>query len=60
MNDFIEVEVNDKMAFKNCFSLRLNVPSTVMKIASDAFLKVLHVEYRGSAIGSPWGANSMN
>ena len=35
-------------------------PNTVTSISEYAFNNVPHIEYHGSELGEPWGANSMN
>ncbi len=51
----------DYDAFQNCTSLTsVTIPNSVTTIGYDAFLNVRHIEYYGSATGSPWGAYSMN
>lgn len=48
-------------AFKGCGSLgSVTIPNSVISIGSNAFFGVRHIEYYGSATGSPWGAISMN
>ena len=48
-------------AFQNCTGLTsVTIPNSVTTIGYDAFLNVRHIEYYGSATGSPWGAYSMN
>lgn len=48
-------------AFNGCTSLAsIDIPSSVTTIYSDAFLNVPHIEYHGTAEGSPWGALSIN
>ena len=48
-------------AFFWCSSLTsVTIPDSVTSIGSQAFYRVRHIEYHGSATGSPWGANSMN
>ena len=48
-------------AFYNCTGLTsVIIPSSVTLIGNNAFYNVRHIEYHGSASGSPWGAISMN
>ena len=48
-------------AFENCTSLiSIAIPNTVTSISEYAFNNVPHIEYHGSELGEPWGANSMN
>ena len=48
-------------AFADCSSLAsVTIPSGVTSIGSFAFRNIRHIEYYGSATGSPWGAISMN
>lgn len=47
-------------AFSGCLQLELHIPSTVTYIRQDAFFKVPHIYYSGSATGSPWGAKAIN
>ena len=48
-------------AFSGCRGLTsVTIPSSVTSIGSSAFSDVRHIEYYGSASGSPWGAISMN
>ena len=48
-------------AFSNCTGLTsVTIPNSVTSIGSSAFSNVRHIEYYGSATGSPWGAISMN
>ena len=48
-------------AFRGCTGLTtVTIPNSVTSIGSSAFSGVLHIEYHGTATGSPWGAISMN
>ena len=48
-------------AFFGCRSLNsITIPGSVTSIGSSAFEYVPHIEYHGTATGSPWGANSIN
>jgi hypothetical protein len=48
-------------AFEGCSGLTsVVIPDGVTSIGSNAFKNVQHIEYHGSATGSPWGAKSMN
>ena len=48
-------------AFYNCTGLTsVTIPNSVTSIDGGAFGEVLHIEYYGTATGSPWGAISMN
>lgn len=48
-------------AFAECLGLTtLFIPNSVNSIGNGAFLDVRHVEYHGSATGSPWDAISVN
>ena len=48
-------------AFHSCTGLTsVTIPDGVTSIGSYAFYNVRHIEYHGSATGSPWGAFSMN
>ena len=48
-------------AFSGCSSLTsVTIPDGVTSIGGLAFLGVRHIEYHGTATGSPWGAYSMN
>lgn len=38
----------------------VTIPNTVTRIGRRAFYDVRHIEYHGTATGSPWGAWSMN
>ena len=47
--------------FDGCTNLAsVNIPNSVTSIEEDAFYKVPHITYHGTATGSPWGALSMN
>lgn len=51
----------DQYAFSGCSKLTsLTIPDSVTTIGIDAFSKVKHIEYHGTATGSPWGALSIN
>lgn len=57
----ISVTCIESRAFYLCRGLlSLTIPSTVISIEDDAFQAVRHIEYYGSATGSPWGARTMN
>ena len=48
-------------AFSGCSSLTsVTIPDGVTSIGGLAFLGVRHIEYHGTATGSPWGAYSKN
>ena len=48
-------------AFDNCSGLTsVTIPNSVTSIGADAFKNVAHIEYHGTATGSPWGAQSIN
>jgi hypothetical protein len=48
-------------AFSGCCSLSsVYIPRFVTSIGGSAFNSVRHIEYYGSATGSPWGAISIN
>ncbi len=48
-------------AFYGCTGLTsVTIPDGVTSIGNNAFYNVRHIEYYGSATGSPWGAISMN
>ena len=48
-------------AFQGCSSLpTVTIPSSVTSIGYRAFRFVRHIEYHGTATGSPWAALSMN
>ena len=48
-------------AFYECDGLNfVIIPNSVTTIGENAFYNVLHIEYHGSATGSPWGAIYMN
>lgn len=48
-------------AFASCSGLTsVTIPSSVTTIGDYSFGNVRHIEYYGSATGSPWGAISMN
>ena len=47
-------------AFMGCTGLTITIPDSVTSISELAFSDVRHIEYHGSATGSPWGALSMN
>lgn len=50
-----------KSAFGECHGLTtLVIPDCVSTIGNSAFFNVRHVEYHGSATGSPWDAISVN
>ncbi|MBR1786859.1 MAG: leucine-rich repeat domain-containing protein, partial [Paludibacteraceae bacterium] len=50
-----------EMAFFGCAGLTsIIVPNSVTSIGEGAFSRVLNIVYNGSAIGSPWGAKSVN
>ena len=49
------------LVFEGCSGLTsVTIPSSVTSISGSAFYNVRHIEYYGSATGSPWGAISMN
>lgn len=49
------------LAFYGCTSLTsVDIPNSVTTIGTLAFSNVHHIEYHGSASGSPWDAISMN
>ena len=51
----------ENRAFGWCLNLtRINIPDSVTSIGKDAFEDVKHIEYHGTATGSPWGALSIN
>jgi len=54
------VKTLGNFAFRDCYSLNLDVPSSVTEIHRNTFDNVLNVNYNGSATGSPWGAFSIN
>ncbi len=48
-------------AFWKCSSLEsITIPNSVTNIGGEAFLKVKHIYYNGSASGAPWGALAIN
>ena len=48
-------------AFANCTgTLSITIPNTVDSIGENAFLYVKNIVYYGDAIGSPWGALTLN
>ena len=48
-------------AFRDCSSLTsVTIPNSVTSIGYSAFWNVNNIIYSGSAIGSPWGAKSVN
>ena len=48
-------------AFYGCTGLTsVNIPNSVTSIGEYAFYNVRHIEYYGTATGSPWGAITMN
>ena len=48
-------------AFYRCSGLAsLIIPNSVISIGSNAFYSIRHIEYHGTATGSPWGAMFMN
>lgn len=48
-------------AFQNCTGLTsVTIPDSVSTIGWRAFYNVSHIEYHGTADGSPWGADSIN
>ena len=47
-------------AFSNSTNLDVKIPDTVTTIDTFAFKDVKHIEYHGTASGSPWGAKSIN
>ena len=50
-----------RFAFEGCTGLSsVFIPFSVTSIGDLAFYRVRHIEYYGSATGSPWGAISMN
>ncbi len=47
--------------FSGCSGLTsVTIPNSVTSIGYDAFYGVRHINYNGSATGSPWGAYSIN
>jgi hypothetical protein len=50
-----------QLAFSTCNCLpSVTIPNSVISIGNSAFNVVRHIEYHGSATGSPWGAFYMN
>ena len=49
-----------KFGFNNCGNLNISIPKSVTSIGQNAFYKVPHIYYSGSASGSPWGALAIN
>ena len=48
-------------AFENCYGLcYLNIPPSVTSIGEAAFTEIKNVIYNGEAVGSPWGAHTVN
>lgn len=46
--------------FTGCTNLDIKIPDTVTNIERYAFNGVKHIEYHGTATGSPWGAQAIN
>ena len=48
-------------AFENCTGLTsIKIPDNVTNIGYRAFSNINNIEYHGEAVGSPWGAKSIN
>lgn len=55
------VEEIAEFTFSNCSALTsITIPDSVTQIGYNAFSKVQHIEYHGTATGTPWGAQSVN
>lgn len=51
----------ESYAFNNCTGLNnLVIPNSVKTIGANAFNKVPHITYTGTASGKPWGAVTIN
>ena len=54
------VETIGECAFADCYSLTsMEIPDSVIDIGDDAFRGIETIYYDGTAIGEPWGANSV-
>ena len=51
--------IDYKLGFEK-WSLNISIPKSVTSIGQNAFYKVPHIYYSGSASGSPWGALAIN
>lgn len=48
------------VAFSECSALSVDIPGSVTIVGNSAFLRIVNVNYAGTATGAPWGANCLN